>query len=75
MKERILKVMKAVFELENTDETISQKNCEKWDSLNHLQLVIALEEEFDISFEPEEITEMKDFQTIESIIAHKNIQR
>jgi len=71
MKERILKVMKAVFELENADETISQKNCEKWDSLNHLQLVIALEEEFDISFEPEEITEMKDFQTIESIIAHK----
>jgi len=71
MKDRILKVIKETFELNKVDETVSQKNCEKWDSMNHLNLVIALEEEFDISFEPEEIAEMKNFDDIQKIIEQK----
>jgi acyl carrier protein len=72
MKDRIIKVMKEVFEIENIDETVSQKNCEKWDSLNHLNLVIALEEEFNISFEPEEIAQMKDYFAVEKLIKEKD---
>jgi len=71
MKDRILKVIKETFELNKVDETVSQKNCEKWDSMNHLNLVIALEEEFNISFEPEEIAEMKNFDDIQKIIEQK----
>ena len=73
MKDRIIKVMKEVFEIENIDETVSQKNCEKWDSLNHLNLVIALEEEFNVSFEPEEIAQMKDYSAVEKLIKEKTI--
>ncbi|HFK3575841.1 TPA: hypothetical protein ACG1NE_002697, partial [Escherichia coli] len=29
-----------------------------WDSFTHLELILTLEEEFDIIFEPEEISEM-----------------
>jgi acyl carrier protein len=71
MKDRILKVIKETFELNKVDETVSQKNCERWDSMNHLNLVIALEEEFDISFEPEEIAEMRSFDDIQKIINSK----
>jgi len=36
-----------------------------WDSLRHLNLIIELENEFNISFELEEIAEMKSISLIE----------
>ncbi|HRS19664.1 MAG TPA: acyl carrier protein [Bacteroidales bacterium] len=71
MKERILLVFKRTFELETVDESISQKNCDKWDSMNHLNLIVEFETEFEITIEPEEMGIMKDFKTIETIISRK----
>jgi acyl carrier protein len=71
MREKILNVFKRAFELEQVNETISQKNCVKWDSLNHMNLIVELESEFNITIEPEEISEMKDFVTVEKIIFEK----
>ena len=65
MREKIKEIMKRVFDLESVSDDISQANCDKWDSLNHLNLVIELEEEFDISLEPEEIAEMRSLKEIE----------
>jgi len=73
MKEQIKEVMKRVFDLGNIADDISQQNCDKWDSMNHLNLVVELEEEFNVSFEPEEIAEMKSLDKIqESISNHLN---
>ncbi len=44
---------------ENTLEDINMNTIENWDSLAHLKIIIALEEEFDIEFEPDEIYLMK----------------
>ena len=49
----------------------SQDTCEKWDSLHHLDLVIALEQEFGISFEPEEITELLSLKAIQDCLENK----
>lgn len=49
----------------------SQNTCKKWDSLHHLDLVIALEQEFDVSFEPEEIIEMLSFKAIQNCLESK----
>lgn len=46
-------------------------NCEKWDSMNHLNLVIELEDTFEVEFEPNEISLMKSFSDIKNIIANK----
>jgi acyl carrier protein len=64
LKDRIIAVLQKVFELEQIDENASQQTVEKWDSLGHLNLIVALEEEFDVSFEPEEIAEMISVQMI-----------
>ena len=64
MIEKILKIAEEVLKVPVTEET-SIANCEKWDSLRHLDLVVALEEAFDVSFEPEEIAEMKSIVQIE----------
>lgn len=71
MEEKILEILKNVFELETVDRTCSQATCEKWDSMGQLNLVVELETEFDISLEPEEIGEMKSFEDIVKLIQQK----
>jgi len=71
MIDKILKTVSEVLAIE-VDENTSQKNCDKWDSLQHLNIIVALEDAFDVSFEPEEIASMKNIGTIEEIIQSKN---
>jgi acyl carrier protein len=71
MDQKILEILKRVFNLDTVDNTCSQATCEKWDSLNHLNLIVELEDEFDIEFEPEEIAEMKSFTAIKKTIILK----
>lgn len=71
MEEKILAIMKEVFGIDDLDKTCSQKTCEKWDSMAQLNLVLELEDEFDISLEPEEIGEMTSFDTVCQMVAKK----
>lgn len=71
MEEKVLEILKNLFELETVDETCSQETCEKWDSMGQLNLVVELESEFDVSLEPEEIGEMKCFNDIIRILKNK----
>lgn len=68
--EEIMDVMRAVLKTE-VDENTSQNNCEKWDSMNHLNLVIELEDTFEVELEPNEISLMKSFSDIKNIISNK----
>ena len=67
MEEKILEILKQ----ENVDESCAQVNCEKWDSLKHLELVVEIESAFNIELEPEEIAEMKSFKDIKRILQGK----
>jgi acyl carrier protein len=71
MEEKVLEILKNLFELDTVDETCSQETCEKWDSMGQLNLVVELETEFDVTLEPEEIGEMKCFNDIIRILKTK----
>lgn len=71
MEEKALEILKNLFELDTVDETCSQENCEKWDSMGQLNLVVELESEFGVNLEPEEIGEMKCFKDIIRILSKK----
>ena len=71
MEEKVLEILKNLFELDAVDETCSQTTCEKWDSMGQLNLVVELETEFDVALEPEEIGEMKCFNDIVRILKSK----
>lgn len=73
MEERVLEILKNLFELDAVDETCSQTTCEKWDSMGQLNLVVELESEFDVTLEPEEIGEMKSFGDIIRILKSKGV--
>ena len=59
-----------VDENEISDD-ISQSNFEKWESLQHLILIVDIESEFGVSFVPEEIVEMTSLELIEKYLDKK----
>ena len=71
MEEKVLAILKNLFELDTVDETCSQETCEKWDSMGQLNLVVELESEFDVTLEPEEIAELKSYADIMNIMRSK----
>ena len=44
MEERVLSVLRTVFKDDTIDANCSQKNCAAWDSMNHLNFVVELED-------------------------------
>ncbi len=53
------------------DETTSMDNTEAWDSANHISMVLALEEEFGISFDVAEIEGMVSYFDVVQTVAAK----
>jgi acyl carrier protein len=49
----------------------STETVESWDSVHHLNLVLALEQEFNLQFEPEEIDEMNSIERILTVLENK----
>ena len=47
----------------------SPETLQSWDSVSHIQLVVALEAEFGIEFSPEEIVELNSIGEIRERIA------
>lgn len=73
MREKIKNVMAVVFEIPITDipDSASTSSLENWDSLNHMNLVVALEEEFQIRFSDEEIVEIISLDAVEKALSSK----
>lgn len=70
IKDQIRIVMSAVFEvpLDKISEEASPDNIESWDSIKHLNLILALEEEFDITIPDEEVGNLLTFKLIELVV-------
>jgi acyl carrier protein len=49
----------------------SANDLEKWDSLNHLSLILALEQEFQVNFTPQEIERMLSVEAISEVVRTK----
>jgi acyl carrier protein len=73
IKVRIKNVMGAVFDIPvyQIKDNSSADTIESWDSLKHINLVVSLEEEFQVEFTEDEILEMLNFMLIKEIISSK----
>jgi acyl carrier protein len=60
MKQRIIELVSSIMDVpaESLTEDSSPANVESWDSLKHMNLVLALEEEFGIRLNDERIMKM-----------------
>jgi acyl carrier protein len=71
--DRVSALVADVFQLSIDDvrpET-SADSIEAWDSLQHLNLVLALEQEFGIQFTPEEIEQLLSVELISGLVVEK----
>ncbi len=66
IEEKVKKVIGNVFGIDPKliSEKTSPDTLEKWDSLGHMNLVFALEEEFCIQFSDVQIVEMMNYPLI-----------
>jgi acyl carrier protein len=73
MLERVRRIIADVFNvpLESILPESSPDTIEAWDSLHHLDLVLALEQEFAIEFTPEEIEQLLPVEVIAALLTEK----
>ncbi len=74
-REEIFEKINEVFREEFDDESLVIKEettaAEGWDSLKHISLIEAIEDEFDIRFTMVEVNGMKNVEEMASIIAER----
>jgi acyl carrier protein len=60
MKERVLRVVGQIMEVPESSLSLSSSpdTVLEWDSLRHMNLVLALEEEFEVQFTDQQIVQM-----------------
>ena len=74
----MLKKLKNIFsdifkiKISKINNKINITNLPAWDSLNHANLIIAVEQEFGVRFKSDEISELSSFEKISKILKKKN---
>ena len=70
MQERIRAVMAQVFNVEagSISEESSPEDIERWDSLRHMQLILAIEDEFGVTFADDDIPNLLSLRAIQNTV-------
>ena len=68
--EQVRQVVSDVFvvPMEQVGETSSPDTIAAWDSMQHLNLVLAVEERFQLQFTPEEMEQMRNVREIVALV-------
>ena len=76
MKNEINEIVSNVFEIpiDTINQSTSPENVEKWDSLGQLALISAIEQEFKITLEINEMFEIMSVGDIYKILERKGVK-
>ena len=67
IESRIEKIFKKVFAID-TPKTMHKTNSEVWDSLKHIELILELEDEFDLEISDSTALKITDYNSCLEII-------
>jgi len=70
MNNRLKNIMSNLFDIpvDDINDNISPENCDQWDSLQHMNLILSIEEEFCVSLTDDDVLKIKDFISIIDIL-------
>jgi acyl carrier protein len=73
---KLKQVMADVFMIDAgaIDDSTSVDTVEKWDSLHHLTLVLALEQNFSVTLTPEQTVEILNYPLIKMVLAEHGVE-
>lgn len=73
--EKLAKVFAETFGISETEtKGLQYQGIEQWDSVGHMTLVAAIEDEFDIQLDTDDIIDMSSFEKAQEILAKYDIQ-
>jgi acyl carrier protein len=72
---RLKQALATVFGVspDSIDESSSVDTVEQWTSLNHLTLVLVVEEQFNVSFTEEQTVEMLSYPLVKAVLAEHGV--
>ena len=75
-EEKLKKIIGSVFKIDasSINNETSPDTVESWDSLNHLNLVLALEEGFNVSFTEEQTVEILNLELIKISLKEQGVE-
>ena len=75
MNERVRHILGLVLEMpeQQIDESLTAEDAGNWDSIRHLNLVMALEETFGVSFSSDELGTLTSYQAIADALAKRGV--
>jgi acyl carrier protein len=59
---------------EDVTEESTMDNLEQWDSLKHLNLVLALEQAFDVTMSEEQALEILSYQLVKAVLSELGVR-
>ncbi|EHN0310417.1 acyl carrier protein [Campylobacter coli] len=60
MEKQFYEVLENILETKVDENTnLSMENCKNWTSLAHIDIIMSLEEEFEIKFSKDELSQLK----------------
>lgn len=73
MEDQVRQVMADILNLDpnSVDESTVKDSTSSWDSLSHINLIVALEQEFQVSFDVPEIETMQSYSDILETLGRK----
>ena len=73
LEEQIKNILSVVFEIpeEKIKDEFPTDTIESWDSLKHMKLIVALEEEFNVIFTDDDIIELINMKNIFRVLSEK----
>ncbi len=74
LQERLQGVFQQSFELDHLDDTMSIQNVEGWDSMAHVALILALQQEFGVSISPVIAIELTDVHSIKEFLKEQGVE-
>jgi acyl carrier protein len=76
MEERLKKMLAVILEIgeDQIDQKTSDATVDGWDSLKQMNIIVSVEEEFDIQFDEEEAILSKSYQSLLDLIKSKRGQ-
>jgi acyl carrier protein len=75
-EEKLKQVLVDIFGIDaaTIDQTTSVDTVEKWDSLNHLNLVLALEQQFNVTLTEEQTVEILNYPLIKVVLEEHGVE-
>jgi acyl carrier protein len=73
LKDKVFQVIATIMAAPPSSVTIeaSPKTIRQWDSLKHMNLILAIEEAFGVSFSDDEVVTIEDARTLIAVLEQK----